>query len=111
MQGVTGGKAIALPKVEVQVPKTGLEPTGSGTGTSCLMPQGGPRRDVQSLPAPGAASRDGCGRPGDRPAPAVACREPEGGYSSGDDAAAEREELPESLMETSPYRWARTSPT
>jgi hypothetical protein len=54
LQGVTGGKAPRLPKVEVQVPKTGLEPTGSGTGT---LPQAGQVLDGAQqgllLPAPG----------------------------------------------------------
>ena len=64
LQGVTGGKVPRLPKVEVQVPKTGLEPTGSGTGT---LPDAGKVLDgaTQSLAgARRAASRDGCGRPG-----------------------------------------------
>lgn len=51
LQAVTGGKAPRLPKVEVQVPKTGLEPAGSGTGT---LPQAGQVLDApqQSLPLP-----------------------------------------------------------
>ena len=52
LQGVTGGKHPRLPKVEVQVPKTGLEPTGSGTVHPARCRQG-PRRRTQSLPAPG----------------------------------------------------------
>jgi RNA polymerase sigma factor (sigma-70 family) len=51
LQGVTGGKAPRLPKVEVQVPRTGLEPTGSGTGS---LPDAGKVLDgaTQGLPLP-----------------------------------------------------------
>jgi RNA polymerase sigma factor (sigma-70 family) len=51
LQGVTGGKAPRLPKVDLQVPKTGVEPTGSGTGS---VPDAGKVLDgaTQSVPLP-----------------------------------------------------------